>query len=351
MESKSLFAKAAICLFVLALSFCAIPPDSGSDNSQSDNGDSQGDSSPPENSSQPPSIPTGLRVANPTATSLDISWDTTDTLYYDLFRSVSSDGPYSNIYSLYDTSYSDTRLSRDTTYYYKVRATNGFGSSDLSDFAQGTTLPIPSAPTGLDVHDPAYVANIHSLVISWNSSVDAVGYKLYRSLMPIIDPDNVVYDGANTSYTDVGLGGDWTYFYWVKAYNSYGQSLFSESASGTTTAGEIALSFLYGNELIQYRDAHVYTHFMSYPDTYIMAETGYFGQLNFFMHITGYATAGDKPFSRLTYKGHSAVVLTCNVYITEYGEVGERIIGVFSAELDNGMSITNGVLHIIRHAD
>ncbi|HEX3076366.1 MAG TPA: discoidin domain-containing protein [Lachnospiraceae bacterium] len=61
-----------------------------------------------------------------------------------------------------------------------------------------------------------------SVVLSWDSSVNATGYKLYRG-------DTEIYSGAATSYTDTGLSENTTYAYKVMAYNASQQSDFSDA--------------------------------------------------------------------------------------------------------------------------
>lgn len=96
-----------------------------------------------------PSTPTGLAVSGSAATSLTISWSSVSgATSYDLYRSTSASGSYSSVETGSATSYSDTSLSANTTYYYEVSASNSSGSSSKSGDVSGTTLPYQTLSTG-----------------------------------------------------------------------------------------------------------------------------------------------------------------------------------------------------------
>ena len=187
-----------------------------------------------------PSVPNGLAVGNPTATSLAVSWSASpQATLYQLLRSPSAGGTYSEVYKGTGTSITDPGLAGGTTYYYRVKAFNGYGYSDASDARSGTTLSgssaAPAVPTGLTVGNPTAT----SLDVSWNASAQATGYQLLRS--PSAGGTySEVYKGTGTSVTDPGLAGGTTYYYRVKAYNTYGYSDASDYKSGTTLSGSSA---------------------------------------------------------------------------------------------------------------
>jgi len=86
-----------------------------------------------------PQIPTGLMTSDPTVSSLTISWDSVSgATSYQLYRD--TDNYTTAIYDGANTNHLDDGLDSGTTYYYKVRASNEYVSSDLSDAVEGTTL-------------------------------------------------------------------------------------------------------------------------------------------------------------------------------------------------------------------
>lgn len=186
----------------------------------------------------PPDCPSGLIVAKQTATSLTILWNEVDNADgYTLYRSISADAMYSQISQsdAADTQYNDSPLSSVTTYYYKIRAFNSYGSSEFSLPTSGTTLAVaggpPLTPTGLQVSNPTE----SSLTVTWNASEDSKGYILYNSKSST-GPYYVLYDGPLTSVKNYGLPSKTTVFYTVAAYNANGSSSLSDWISGTTLA-------------------------------------------------------------------------------------------------------------------
>src|SRR5438132_2191223 len=92
------------------------------------------------------------------------------------------------------------------------------------------TIP-PPAPTGLTA-TPVSPTQIN---LSWTGSVGATSYKLERSL------DGTTFaqiaTPAGPSYSDTGLSPATTYYYRVRASNTFGDSPYSNVASATTYLG------------------------------------------------------------------------------------------------------------------
>jgi hypothetical protein len=89
----------------------------------------------------PPDTPAGLAVTATGLTSLTLSWDVSDgATEYDLSRSDSEFGTYSEVYSGAAAGYVDNGLPYNSMYYYRVVAENSGGESDPSDAVNGTTL-------------------------------------------------------------------------------------------------------------------------------------------------------------------------------------------------------------------
>ncbi len=131
------------------------------------------------------------------------------------------------------TTYTDTGLVVNTTYWYRVRAYNVCGDSDYSNQASATPVPPPSAPSSLT----ATTASASQINLSWtDNSSNEDGFKVERSA-----------DGTNftqiaqvlpdtTSYRNTGLAPSTTYYYRVRAYKVGVNSDFSNVASASTTA-------------------------------------------------------------------------------------------------------------------
>lgn len=106
----------------------------------------------------------------------------------------------------------------------------------------GTVLPVPDAPSSLTVGN----ATTTTLDLSWtDNSDDETGFKVERSADGSTGWTQI---GTNTAgdvtYTDTALTAETTYYYRVRAYNDNGDSDYTSTANGTTSAASAsALTF------------------------------------------------------------------------------------------------------------
>lgn len=71
----------------------------------------------------PPAAPAGLAATAVSSSQINLTWGAVSgAVAYDLFRSTTSGGPYTQIASVSTTAYSNTGLAAGTTYYYVVKA-------------------------------------------------------------------------------------------------------------------------------------------------------------------------------------------------------------------------------------
>jgi hypothetical protein len=128
--------------------------------------------------------------------------------------------------------FSNTGLSALTSYYYRVRAVNDAGYGGYSSVASASTLSnIPAAPT-----DPVLtVLGTDSIRLQWsdNSTIETA-YEVQRSSNGVgwAPIDTTSADVA--TYTNTGLSSVKTYYYRVRATNSFGDSAWSSEESATT---------------------------------------------------------------------------------------------------------------------
>ena len=135
------------------------------------------------------------------------------------------------------TSYSNTGLTANTTYRYRVSAFNTAGSSKYSNTATATTLPPPppAAPSNLTLQ----VVSSSQINLAWvDNSSDENGFQIERCQGTVASCGSfvqIVQVGANvTSYNNTGLSGATAYTYRVRAFNAVGNSQYSNSAEATT---------------------------------------------------------------------------------------------------------------------
>ncbi|HSF14549.1 MAG TPA: fibronectin type III domain-containing protein [Vicinamibacteria bacterium] len=191
-----------------------------------------------------PAAPSGLGAIAVSSSRIDLSWtdNATNEAGYKVERG--TDGvSFSQVAVLgaNATTYSNTNLVAETTYYYRVRAYEGANHSEYSDVVSGETLPPPAAPTMLT----ATAVSPSRIDLSWtdNSSYEA-GFKIERSTDGV-NFVQVATRGANvTTYSNTSLSAGVTYHYRVRAYDGPNDSGYSNLASASTQGGPAAPSGL-----------------------------------------------------------------------------------------------------------
>jgi len=179
-----------------------------------------------------PAAPTGLAKTSVTSTSITLNWSAaTGASGYYLYRSTSSDGTFAKLDTgtLTTNSYTNTGLSANTPYYYKVSAYNANGESPQSSaYVSVTTAPdIPADLTKT-------AATSTSITLSWSAVTGATGYYIYRSTTSTGTFTQVGSLLTTTSYTDTGLTASTAYYYKVAANNTNGTGTQSAYISVTT---------------------------------------------------------------------------------------------------------------------
>jgi hypothetical protein len=107
----------------------------------------------------PPAAPSNLTATAISQTRIDLAWsdNSSDESGFKIERALSAGGPWSQIATVGAnvTSFSNTGLSPDTGYYYRVRAYNFYGNSAYSNVASAATPPVvgPVVVFGYTVDD------------------------------------------------------------------------------------------------------------------------------------------------------------------------------------------------------
>jgi hypothetical protein len=203
-----------------------------------------------------PSVPGTPSATATSSSAINVTWGASTagsgcTVSYNVYRSTTSGftpGSGNLIASGVTTaSYSNTGLAASTTYYYKIEAVDGDGSSAASAQASATTQSggscsaAPSAPTGL----AAAATSSSAIGLNWSAVTPPAnctisGYSVYRSTTSGFTPGsgNLIASGVTSlSYTNSGLAASTTYYYKVEALDSYGSSPASAQAQATTQSG------------------------------------------------------------------------------------------------------------------
>ena len=152
---------------------------------------------------------------------------------YNVKRSTTSGGPYTQIAAPTSTGYTDSSLTNGTAYYYVVSALDTAGESANS--AQASATPeapsvLPAAPTNLTA-----TAGDAQVSLTWSASGGATSYNVKRSTTSG-GPYTQIAAPTSTSYTDTSLTNGTTYYYVVSAVNSAGESANSAQAAANPMA-------------------------------------------------------------------------------------------------------------------
>jgi len=234
------------------------------------------------------SAPANVKAsASSSSNSITISWNSVSgASIYNVYRSTTPSGPYSNIGNTSSTSYTDSGLSQGIIYYYQVSASGYGGESDRSStvyasISSGGNIPNNPDNSGQQALNPpsnvsAYAESSNSITITWNSVSGASGYYVYRNTTSsgyysLIDQ---VY--STTSYTDYYVDSGTTYYYKVSVFRNGTESDMSSYASATTSgvgvpsdSGNIDLSSnsWYSNNISSYA-THNYKFYANSGTTY-----------------------------------------------------------------------------------
>ncbi|MDB6028939.1 MAG: hypothetical protein JWM68_5162 [Verrucomicrobiales bacterium] len=132
-------------------------------------------------------------------------------------------------------SYSNTGLTGNTKYYYRVYSYNTAGNSAASNTASDTTAP--QAPSALTAASAGTGPTLWDKInLSWTDNANSeVGFKIERGTA-VAGPFTQIATNAasDITYIDSGLAAQTTYYYRVRTYNANGNSTYSNVASATT---------------------------------------------------------------------------------------------------------------------
>ncbi|MGO8672052.1 MAG: fibronectin type III domain-containing protein, partial [Capsulimonadaceae bacterium] len=181
-----------------------------------------------------PAAPTALTAAAGNA-QVALAWTaSTGATTYNVYRGTATGGEASTAIAtgITGAAYTNTGLTNGTTYFYKVAAVNGGGTSPLSNEASATPEPpVPAAPTAL-----AATPGNAQVALSWVASFGATSYDVYRGTASNAEGSTPVGTATSTAYTDTGLTNGTTYYYKVAAVNGGGTSPLSSETSAEPVA-------------------------------------------------------------------------------------------------------------------
>ena len=186
----------------------------------------------------PPLAPSGLSATAVSYDAIELAWTDNSLDETNFIVERSTDGVnFSTLASLSAevTSYSDSGLSPETSYSYRVFARNIAGDSESTLVATATTdapPPPPAAPSGLQ----ATALSDAEVQLSWTDNADSEDSFAVERSTDGASWSLIATLGANsTSMSNTGLDAESTYYYRVSAQSAWGSSS-SEVVSVTTEA-------------------------------------------------------------------------------------------------------------------
>jgi fibronectin type 3 domain-containing protein len=163
--------------------------------------------------------------------SITVSWTAVPGAEsYRLYRADDSSGLYKPVFSPQANSYTDTEVSPDMEYYYKVASIANSIEGEKSAYAFAATR-LPAIPADIKTA----ILSTNSIAISWEAVSGALSYKVYRAeasdgpFAPISDTGLT----AN-QYTDTTVLAASDYYYKVSAVNGIGEGVQSKAVPAST---------------------------------------------------------------------------------------------------------------------
>lgn len=187
------------------------------------------------NATTAPTAPSSLTATADGVDTIDLTWsdDSDNEDAFEIQRSLTSGSGF----SLIDTvasgieAYEDTGLDSNTTYYYRVRATNNAGNSSYTSEANDTTDPDLDAPSDL----AANAISTSRIDLTWTDTAsDETSWEVWQSEDDITYGKVATLGAGSTSYSATGLSADETYYYKVRAVNATTNGSYSNTASDAT---------------------------------------------------------------------------------------------------------------------
>jgi len=211
------------------------------------NASGESDLSSAVNATTYPAVPSALTIASALATKILLTWTTMPgAVSYTVFRNATANGTYTAISTPATNSYTDSGLTANTAYYYKVISVNSAGVSAPSGSVN--TITLPAAPANVTVTG----ASASTDTITW-TAITGLTYKVYRSSIAS-GTYSQVGASATSNFIDTGLTASMTYYYRVSAVNATGESDQSANEISFTTYS-YALGQSYEGGIIYYVDS------------------------------------------------------------------------------------------------
>jgi chitodextrinase len=192
----------------------------------------------------PPSVPTAFSATAALPTRIDLAWnastDNVGVTEYELLRCAGAGcTPSTVLAAATATTFSDTGVSANTAYTYRVQARDAAGNVSGAAAASATT------PAAADTTAPSQPANLTAsaqsssqIALAWTASTDNVGvagYRIERCQGAACTNFAEVATTTSPSYNDSSLSAATAYSYRVIARDAAGNASTPSAAASATT--------------------------------------------------------------------------------------------------------------------
>jgi fibronectin type 3 domain-containing protein len=198
----------------------------------------------------PPDTVQLLAPSERTFNSLTLFWTqskATDFQAYQLYRgnSPAVDSGSSLMVTINNkntTTFTDTGLDANTTYYYRLYVVDRGGKSSASNSVSGTTKPYP-VPEAVTLFAPSNLTE-NSMTLFWTQSPSPnfSAYQLFRGNLAGVDSTDELVASVTSqttlTYTDTCLTSDTEYYYRLYVYNTFGNGTGSNQVTARTLVNQ-----------------------------------------------------------------------------------------------------------------
>jgi len=194
---------------------------------------SGGDSAPVE----PPAAPSGLSAVATSCDQIDLAWtDNSNNESSFVIERGTNGVNFTPIASVGAdvAAYNDTTVAENTTYYYRVKASNSGGESSYTNTANALTPTCPANPPAAPSNLGAKAKGKAKIVLTWNdNSTNESGFRIYRGLSAGSLTLLTTVSANTTTYEDTTVASKTTYYYKTCAYNNDGEACSATASAGT----------------------------------------------------------------------------------------------------------------------
>ena len=320
-----------------------------------------------------PIAPSALTIEIISTTQLKLSWNDNSSNEdgFSIERKTENDSSWAEIarYNARKTTHTETNLTPNTIYFYRLRAFNALGYSEYSNEASAQTPGPPESPTNLS----ATVVSTKYIQLDWSDNsiletgfelCSSIGDSLHFSIIDTLAENSVsIFVSDDVLFTD--------YFFRIRAFDIFGASDWSNVAFGNTPDPVV---FLGGLSVIDVSDPEnpVLIGRCDIPgearDIFISGESAYVadygtglviidisdklspevsGSFRINFGVTGVSANGNFAYLTGTQSGFRILDVSAPRNIREVGALGTMASSVFIRDRYAFLSASNPSLRIV----